>query len=72
MEQNPHLSERIVGSRGAAAHLPRTGSLKTVLAQVERELIAEALERHGGNRTQAAEELQVSRWGLVLCFCRSR
>ena len=28
-------------------------------------MIADTLERHGGNRTRAAEELEVSRWGLV-------
>jgi DNA-binding NtrC family response regulator len=39
--------------------------MKEVVSRVERELIAAALERHDGNRTRAAEELQVSRWGLV-------
>ncbi|MBT3341690.1 MAG: nitrogen fixation protein NifA, partial [Gemmatimonadetes bacterium] len=43
----------------------REGALKAVLAEVEREMISAALERHDGNRTRASEELQVSRWGLV-------
>ncbi|MCC7262637.1 MAG: sigma-54-dependent Fis family transcriptional regulator [Candidatus Latescibacteria bacterium] len=57
-----HLSERLVGGVPPA---PRRGKLKEVLAQVERELILQALERHQGNRTHAAEELGMSRWGLV-------
>jgi len=58
-----HLSARLAGAVAPAA--PRRGKLKEVLAQVERELIAGALERHQGNRTHAAEELGMSRWGLV-------
>ena len=60
-----HLSEEIGRTGEAAAPAQRTGKLKDVLAQVEREMIAQTLERHGGNRTHAAEELGVSRWGLV-------
>ena len=60
-----HLSEKIYRAGEAAAPVPRTGKLKDVLAQVEREQIVQALERHQGNRTRAAEELEVSRWGLV-------
>jgi two-component system response regulator AtoC len=64
-----HLSERLAGEGGFAegglAAVPREGSMKEVVSRVERELIAAALERHDGNRTRAAEELQVSRWGLV-------
>ena len=57
-----HLSERLVGGAPPA---PRRGKLKEVLAQVERELILRALEKHQDNRTHAAEELGMSRWGLV-------
>jgi len=63
-----HLSEKITGGRASTAVAPnvkREGTLKDVVAEVEREMITAALERHGGNRTRAAEELQVSRWGLV-------
>ncbi len=42
-----------------------TGSLKKVVAEVERELIAGALRRTQGNRTHAARALGISRWGLV-------
>ncbi len=64
-----HLSEKITAGRadqaGAAAGVRRQGTMKDVVAEVERELISASLERHGGNRTRTAEELQVSRWGLV-------
>ncbi len=58
-----HISERI--HPGAAPQVPRSGKLKEVLAQVECELIAQALQRHDGNRTHAAQDLGTSRWGLV-------
>ena len=58
-----HLSEKI--HLGTATQVPRKGKLKNVLARVERELIAQALKRHNGNRTPAAADLEMSRWGLV-------
>ncbi|MFH1571348.1 MAG: sigma-54 dependent transcriptional regulator [Gemmatimonadota bacterium] len=64
----PHLSERVLAARAATttgARVRRSGSLRDALAEVEREMIEEALQRCGGNRTHAAEQLQVSRWGLV-------
>ena len=60
-----HLSERIGSAGGGAANVARKGKLKDVLAQVEREMIITALEENDGNRTRAAEELGMSRWGLV-------
>ena len=59
-----HLSEQIADSTPGAG-LPRSGKMKEVIAQVEREMIAQALQQHGGNRTRAAADLGVSRWGLV-------
>jgi two-component system response regulator HydG len=58
-----HLSEKIHAD--AATQIPRSGKLKDVLAQVERGLITQALQRHDGNRTHAAADLGMSRWGLV-------
>ena len=58
-----HLSEKI--HLGTATQVPRKGKLKNVLARVERELIAQAPKRHNGNRTHAAADLEMSRWGLV-------
>ncbi len=57
-----HLSERVAGGM---APIKRQGKLKEVVAQVERQMITEALKRHNGNRTHAAGDLGVSRWGLV-------
>ena len=57
-----HLSERLAGG---APPIPRRGKLKEILSQVERDLIIQALQRHQDNRTHAAEELGMSRWGLV-------
>ena len=66
----PHLSERILaahhaGPGASGSREDRTGPLKEVLSRIEREMIEDALSRHQGNRTHAAQELEVSRWGLV-------
>ena len=53
------------GDDGRAANVHRKGKLKDVLAQVEREMILQALAENDGNRTRAAEALGMSRWGLV-------
>jgi len=63
-----HLSDRIAGPGGVgagAAALPRSGSVKAAIADLEREMLTAALEKHSGNRTRAAEDLGLSRWGLV-------
>ena len=60
-----YLSEDLQAASAPAASVPRSGKLKDVLAQVEREMMVEALVRNDGNRTRAAQELGVSRWGLV-------
>ncbi|RMH44032.1 MAG: sigma-54-dependent Fis family transcriptional regulator [Deltaproteobacteria bacterium] len=39
-------------------------SLRELVAEFERRIIAQALERHGGNRTRAAKELGITRQGL--------
>ena len=58
------LSEKVSAAR-PVVQMPRSGKLRDVLGQVEREMIVQALEQNGGNRTRAAAELGVSRWGLV-------
>lgn len=60
-----HLSERITGPAGSLTQIDHSGQLKEVLAQVERDMIVRALQRSNGNRTRAARELGVSRWGMV-------
>ena len=64
-----HLSEKIAGpgrvQTGGGGLTQRCGSIKAAIADLEREMIAAALGKHGGNRTRAAEDLGLSRWGLV-------
>jgi DNA-binding NtrC family response regulator len=62
-----HLSEAIGGPSPEARATPiaRPARLRDVVAQLEKQMLAEALTRHRGNRTQAAAELGLSRWGLV-------
>ncbi len=68
VEQEPlgaeHLSEELLASRSGASGAT-AGSLALQLAQVERGIIAAALERHGGNRAAAARELGLTRQGLA-------
>ncbi len=60
-----HLSERITGPAGSLVQIERNGPLKDALALVESDMISRALKRNNGNRTRAARELGVSRWGMV-------
>ena len=60
-----HLSDRIEPATQLAATVPKNGKLKDVLGQVQKQMIVDALSRNDGNRTRAAEELGMSRWGLV-------
>ena len=56
-------STRAEDMGGGASARRRTGeapdSLKSAMQQYERELILEALEHHGGNRTQTAKSLKI-------------
>ena len=62
------LSERI---RAAFPHFPAapieppSGSLKDAVSRLEEQLIRQALEETGGNRSQAARNLGLSRQGLL-------
>jgi transcriptional regulator with PAS, ATPase and Fis domain len=64
--EKPVTSRHLVSASGEALEipLPRDGSLRDRVAQVEAELIREALERCDWNRTRAAESLGLSRQGL--------
>jgi transcriptional regulator with PAS, ATPase and Fis domain len=58
-----HLSPEIAGEGGAAARA--TGlDLRLRIDQLERDLVAEAMDKTGGNQTHAAKLLGVSRFGL--------
>ncbi|MCZ6633673.1 MAG: sigma-54 dependent transcriptional regulator [bacterium] len=59
------LSETIRGEAGIGSGVRRTGTLKSVVVQIEKEMIANTLKRTDGNRTHAARALGISRWGLV-------
>jgi two-component system response regulator AtoC len=49
------------GSNGNGADAPAGASFKQAVEALEKRLIAEALERNGGNRSKAAEELGIYR-----------
>jgi len=48
-------------SSAAVAPAPAPGDMRVAVGSVEETLIREALERHGGNKKRAAEELGISR-----------
>ncbi len=59
------LSPRLRKIEGTVAKaLPKKGTLKEMMDQVERWLIAEALRDHGGNKTRTAATLGITREGL--------
>ena len=55
-----HLSDDIRPSPGGVV-----GGLRSKMAAVERRIVREVLDRHGGNRTAAAAELGITRQALV-------
>ncbi len=61
----PELLSEGVRGNAAPGELQAEGTLKGEVTRIEREMIAEALARTGGNRTHAARALGISRWGLV-------
>lgn len=59
------LSPRVRKIEGTVARIaPKPGTLKEMMDQVERWLIAEALREHGGNKTKTAATLGITREGL--------
>ena len=59
------LSPAVRRARSAAPAAPElSGSLREMMADVERGLLGRALEEHGGNKTRAAEALGITREGL--------
>lgn len=59
------LSPRLRKIEGTVARIaPKPGTLKEMMDQVERWLIAEALRDHGGNKTKTAVALGITREGL--------
>jgi Nif-specific regulatory protein len=59
------LSPRLRKIEGTVTRIaPKQGTLKDMMDQVERWLIAEALREHGGNKTKTAASLGITREGL--------
>ncbi|MCG8420622.1 MAG: sigma 54-interacting transcriptional regulator [Proteobacteria bacterium] len=60
-----HLSPRLRKIEGTLARIaPKKGTLKEMMEQVERWLLAEALREHGNNKTRTAQTLGITREGL--------
>jgi transcriptional regulator with PAS, ATPase and Fis domain len=61
-----YLSERIkTASDTNDARFAKAATLKEATAQVERQMVLDALRKSGGNRSQAARELGLTRQGLL-------
>ena len=61
------LSEKLrpAGTAAIESDLSFSGSLKEAVSKVERRMIEQALAEAGGNRSQAAKNLGLSRQGLL-------
>jgi len=64
--ETSHLSEKIVKkSTASSPEVQMKGTLKEMVAALEKSVLTQALEKHGGNRTRVAGELGLSRYGLM-------
>jgi transcriptional regulator with PAS, ATPase and Fis domain len=61
----PDLLSAKISARAVASPNDGGGTLRAAVENLEREMIRAALERTGGNQTQAAQELGLSRRGLI-------
>ncbi len=52
------------GALSSTVSVPRTGSLRSILAETERQVILDTLHRAGGNKTKAAKMLGIHRTSL--------
>ncbi len=60
-----HLAPRIRRAQGVLDRVgPLKGGLKSMLEEVERWILLDALRAHDGNKTRTAEALQITREGL--------
>ncbi len=61
-----HLSDKIHVSSGTRISIPETAcTLQEVTQRIEQQMIVEALEKTGGNRSQASRILGLTRQGLL-------
>ena len=54
-----------VSEAGEGPAVERTGALKEALESIERQMIVDALKRTGGNKSEAARQLGISRSNLI-------
>jgi transcriptional regulator with GAF, ATPase, and Fis domain len=61
-----HLSEKIVKKSAAITpEVTMKGTLKEMVVALEKSVLMQTLEKHGGNKTRVAGELGLSRYGLM-------
>jgi transcriptional regulator with GAF, ATPase, and Fis domain len=61
-----HLSKRLRKASALAKCEPQThGPLREMVESLEKRVLAELLEKHGGNKTKIAKESGLSRFGLM-------
>jgi len=61
-----NLSEKIrCRSVTESPGIKSQGSLKEMVEELEKSVLIRTLEKHGGNKTKVAEELGLSRNGLI-------
>jgi Nif-specific regulatory protein len=61
-----HLSERVRSqSTQASCALELNGTLKETVERLEKTILSQMMETHGGNKAQVARELGLSRFGLT-------
>ncbi len=61
-----HLSEKFQNKqRPTAPGFRLQGTLKEMVETLEKEAVSQMLEKHQGNKTLAAKELGLSRYGLM-------
>jgi len=61
---SPHIASALSRRAESGPDLPDELALRPRVEALERALIQQALERHGGNQTRAADTLGLSRFGL--------
>jgi len=64
--ETEHLSDKVLSKECATQfQAPLQGSLKETVEALEKRMVTEALEKHRGNKTRVAEQLGLSRFGLM-------
>jgi two-component system response regulator HupR/HoxA len=67
---SPRVGRAVAGQGAKPGFDPAGATLKEHLEQLEAQLIADALQRHKGNKTRVAEELGLTRVGLRMKLAR--